>query len=348
MKALWIPIFSMRSHETGEYSILKDGNFQLTLARVLASDFDHVFLAVPDNASDVIEVSSRLRQYSEITLLPMKYGVNAVQTREQFWEMNDSLLPTYEIFADVVITDITGYDGRLPFVNNFNITKLPELDRPYIDKFFETDLESIERALFTTVLNPRQRQYILEQRPDLLDKIFVNTKCVHRALLPQPDLDTMPTDSHTIFWPFRISDTAYRFEEFLRSFENQELHHEGYKIVVTDPNDSLKIEKPYLSKIKPSKAEYYETLRRRPVIVMLDDIDTVLHPGTIEFFVFGCPVITYIAGLITNPNAITNLTWLEHQLSNLVYNPVDVSAFAYDQHEIDSLYNKAFIDVRTN
>lgn len=346
MNVLFAPIFSMRSYETGKYAILKDGNFQLTMARVLASDFDRVFVAVPEDSSDLDELTERFKDSPQVYFIEMKYGANAVSTRDFFWIANADMMKNLEMNFDVLITDITGYSGTKPVVYNFNITKLPELDRPYIDRFFEQDLKSIERSLFTTVINPRQREYILEVRPDLINKVIVNTKCAHTDLLPK--FDVPAADSKMIFWPFRISDKAYKFAEFMEAFESQGLHEDGWHVVITDPNDTIAVTRGYISKIKPSKEQYYRILSTRPVIVMLDDIDTVLHPGTIEFFHYGCSVITFSSDLIQNTNTIPDLRWLRWALQDLKYNELDMSSFVYCTHEIDSLYNKAFIDVRSN
>lgn len=347
MKVLWVPIFSMRSYVDGKYAILKDGNFQLTMARIFACNFGPVTIAVPSESSDFDEVVERFKHVRDITFLKVRYGTNAVDTRETFWEMNYPWVRArYELDGawDLLITDITGYPGKFPVIYNFNITKLPELDRPYIDKFFEQDLKSIEQSLFTTVLNPRQREYILEVRPDLMNKVIVHTKCVHQDLIPRSDVPIWPFSDKVIFWPFRISDAAYKWEEFVETFIQYGLD-DSYQIIVTDPNDTLKNEPWFVTKIKPTKEEYYRLLDSRPTVVMLDDIDTVLHPGTVEFFAYNCPVITFKSKLIDNPNSISNLSELEDKLNNLVYNSREqadwlVHPFFYERYEIDELYNE--------
>jgi hypothetical protein len=354
MKVLWCPLFSMRSYETGKYAILKDGNFQLTMSRVLASNFDSVTVAVPDNSSDFDELKSRFKDDQRILFIQLKYGANAVETREKFWDFNDDFIEYFvdEFLVDVVISDITGYPGKKPIIYNFNITKLPELDRPYIDKFFEQDLASIEQSLFTTVLNPRQREYILEVRPDLIDKVIVNTKCAHESLMPRHEVASIEwaRSMKKIFWPFRISDKAYKWDEFLVWFQASGLADDGYTIDITDPNDTAKHLPPFVKKLKLDKASYYAMLSNRFTVVMLDDIDTVLHPGTIEFFHYGCPVITFESKLIDNPNSIVDLNELGYAVRNVVYNVIDTQVwnFVYRTGEVDSLYNKDFVNVRSN
>lgn len=351
MNVVWLPIFSMRSYETGKYSILKDGNFQLTAARILASDFDRVIVAVPEDSTDFDDALQHFfKGHSRVFFWKVKYGKNAVETRERFWELNDWRMIDH--YGDVVISDITGYPGKKPVIYNFNITKLPELDRPYIDKFFEQDLASIEQSLFTTVLNPRQREYILEVRPELHDKVIAHFKCAHEALLPKHQLASIEwaRKMKKIFWPFRISDKAYKWEQFLAAFEAQGLADEGYTIDITDPNDTAKNLPPFVKRTKLDKAAYYQMLANRFTVVMLDDIDTVLHPGTIEFFHYRCPVITFESKLIDNENAIVDLQQLGQAVRNVVYNVADTQVwnFVYRTGEIDPLYNKDFINVRSS
>lgn len=350
MKVLWCPLFSMRSYETGKYAILKDGNFQLTMARVLASNFDSIYVTVPEEASDFEEVLERYKGLPQIHFIKMKYGKNALETREQFWVLND--IHAFDNSIDVVVSDITTCPTTKPIIYNFNITKLPELDRPYIDKFFEQDLASIEQSLFTTVLNPRQREHILEVRPDLHDKVIAHFKCAHESLMPKHEVASIEwaRSMKKIFWPFRISDKAYKWDEFLEAFQAQGLAEDGYTIDITDPNDTAKDLPPFVKRYKLDKASYYAMLSNRFTVVMLDNIDTVLHPGTIEFFYYHCPVITFESELIDNENAIVDLNELGSAVRNVVYNVIDTQVwnFVYRTGEVDSLYNKDFVNVRSN
>ena len=84
---------------------------------------------------------------------------------------------------------------------------------------------------------------------------------------------------------------------------------------------------------------------------MLDDIDTVLHPGTIEFFHYGSPVIAFEADLIDNPNAIKSLDELPQALDRIRFDSFDEARwrthrFVYSSHEIDQYYNQVFVNVR--
>lgn len=351
MKTLWLPIFSMRSYDTGQYAITKDGNFQLTMARILASDFDELVIALPDDCSDFDEFKAQTKDATEgknITFVRLRYGSNAVDTRNMFWKLNEDFFYSEAILDfDLLITDITGYTGTMsydiPFINNFNVTKLPELDRPYIDQFFDSDIKNMEAALFTTVINPRQREYILQVAPHLKDKVIAYTKVAHTSFMPS-DHKTRPfTPSRTIFWPFRISDKAYKFDAFLEMFEREKLY-QKFKLVITDPNDSYKGDSKHVTKVKLSKAEYYEMLQKNPIVVMLDDIDTVLHPGTIEFFVYNCNVITLPNELVNNVLQVESIDHIPQVLFDLGYNNnTNVQDFYYGYKEVSTIYCKDFV-----
>lgn len=337
----------MRSYETSQYSICKDGNFQLTFARIVASNFDSIQFAVPYQSSDLeefLDQNEHLIKDRDISIRNMFYGVNAVDTRKTFWDLNAKAIAhgLFEEF-DLVITDITGYPGKTPYINNFNVTKLPELDRPYIDEFFEQDIKAMEGALFTTVINPRQREYILEKASHLKDKVFAYTKVAHSQMMPSDNKTRIFTPQREIFWPFRISDKAYKFNEFLEVFIEAKLDRK-YKIVITDPNDTYKGDHKFITKIKLSKQEYYEKLQKKPIVVMLDDIDTVLHPGTIEFMHYNCPVITLLNELVGNSLQVETISEIPQLLDNLSYNNrTNTRDFVYSYKEKSEKYNKEFV-----
>lgn len=353
-RVLWIPIFSMRSYETGEYSILKDGNFQLTLSRMIASDFDEIIMTRPTLVSDFEEfreLISRLPKLRDrLSFTPAEYGINAVETRQKFYEVNASVLSTLLNIVDYVVTDITGFyklNSDKPYVNNFNITKLPHLQRDYIDQFFDEDVKSIEQSMLTTVINESQRNYIRLVKPDLAKKVLTYTMVANENLLPYPNDDEIfyPIENmsydRTIFWPFRISDKAYKFQEFLKIFIENGLFRD-FDLIISDPNDSYTENHSFIKKIKPTKQEYYKILAACPIIIMLDEMDDVLHPGTIEFFYYNCPIITFRNNIIDHANQILTMDEIPHVLRSLYFESKDICDFIYSPFEISDVYCKGY------
>lgn len=274
-----VPILSMRSYETGQYAILKDGNFQLHLHRANPGDV----ITYPRNASDIKECE---RLFPEFKFVPLWYKDNAYNTRKYFWSENefvvDSLIAYYD--CDFLITDITGYDGAFDVEFNFNITADPNKPRFYIDEFLKTDMLSVNRSLQTTVLNERQKEVLINAGADG-NKIIVTQKVIRPSIMQRLVGDLAPIHLDGIFHPFRISDPCYRFEQVVECAIQL-----GQPLYITDPNNSFdrnKYPEEALIRIfKPTKTEYYQILKGRPKIQYFENPEEVFHPGLGEFIYF--------------------------------------------------------------
>lgn len=281
-----VPIFSMRSHETGMYDILKDGNFQLHINRASPGDM----VVVPTNSvKNYYGILDRLG----LTYIELSYPENAYASRKEFWNKNQEAI---DLILDglphkfTLIVDITGYKGRHPYIFNSNITKDPEVSRPYIDEFIEVDVETVNNSEYTTVLNESQKTTLVANGAKA-DKISVCTKVIRPGvpeLLRNGNKYEVPfMPGSWIFHPFRISDKCYDFERVLRETKEQ-----GYFLVITDPNDSYvhTKENRHVVVIKPSKEEYYSILANGVEIMYHEDPSKVFHPGLAEFIYFNAKI----------------------------------------------------------
>ena len=141
-------MFSMYSRETNKYSLLKDGNFQLHLARANKNDL----FIIPSNCYDFDEFLSTT-MLDENRFLELELPVSAVNIRETFWEQNEdfifNLLDKHQITQ--IVCDMTGAGQRIlakvEVCYNLNISSDPENPRPYIDKFLERDVDGINKSL---------------------------------------------------------------------------------------------------------------------------------------------------------------------------------------------------------
>jgi len=279
MHKLRIPIYSMRSHIDNTYSILKDGNLKIHLCRM---DLDNDYLVIPNNTKDLLEFIN-LNLIPSNHLIQAKYGINAVDTRDTFWINNLKLID--QLNLDIV-TDITGYPGQRNFSNNFNITKLPNIKRSYIDKFFNSDIESIKKAEITTVLNQCQKDYIISLYPELEDKVVVNQKVISKEYFDKVGVEKIDIEigEKTIFFPFRLSDLAYKFEQTVDKYKD-------YDFIITNPNDSYSGNYKNVKIIKPTKKQYYWILSQQPTIIYNENPELVFHPGLMDFIYFNCNII---------------------------------------------------------
>ena len=268
-----IPIYSMRSYETGEYSILKDGNFKLHINRM---DWDNDYLVVPNKISDLDEFLD-LDIISERQLMFADYGENAYDTRKNFWKNNK--WPSMLAFD--VVTDITGFPYKNNFVNNFNITKDPEVSRWYIDEFIYSDINSIRKAKNTFVLNQGQKDYLLSIDPKL--NIKVSQKVIRKEYFDKVGIEVPELEDFDIFFPFRISDPAYKFTEVVENNPEK-------TILITDPNDSYTENYSNIIKKRFTKRQYYGIISTRPKIIYNENPNKIFHPGLADFIYFGCDI----------------------------------------------------------
>ncbi len=307
MKKLIVPIFSMRSYDDNGYTVLKDGNFQLHLHR--ASDED--IIVVPRNIVDEAEL---VKLFPNKKFVTMEYGINALATREKFWsELNLEIV--YSLFhsnnCDVLVTDITGYSGKLPVIFNFNITSDPENPRDYIDKFLGHDVLSVNKSIRTYVLNRGQKEVLIANGANP-SKIIVCQRVINPYILESyvRDLDPLYLGHNTIFFPFRISDKCYKFDLVV----NESMKKYGGAVFITDPNDSFDREKysdlAIIHRMKLSKVDFYRVLLGQPKIVYHENPEKVFHPGLAELIYFNANIICEynlpnICDLIINPGEDT-------------------------------------------
>lgn len=277
----------MRSYETGLYDVSKDGNFQLHISRANPGDA----VAFPKN-------SIGIDQFTDLglTFLPMEYGINAYDTRSNFWKNPHNI----EIISslpevDEVILDVSGAPSLWTDISyNFNITSHPLIKRPYIDEFLKRDVDSINKSRRTTVLNEWQKIWLI-QNGALEGKIEVDQRVVNPLVLEKytSSIDPVKCDywreifEGFIFFPFRISDSCYKFEKVLEMAGLL-----GMGVLITDPNESYKNDHFNVQKYVPTKEEYYTMLSAQPKIIYYEDPEFCFHPGLGELIYFDCEIIS--------------------------------------------------------
>ena len=238
---------------------------------------DNDYLVVPNKISDLDEFLD-LDIISERQLIFGNYGKNAYETRKNFWHNNDI---NFEALGFDVITDITGFPYENKFINNFNITKDPNNPRWYIDEFINQDVASILKAENTFVLNQGQKDYLLTVYPTL--NITVSQKVISKKYFDKVGIEIPKVPDFDIFFPFRLSDPAYKFTEVVENNPDQ-------TILITDPNDSYTENYSNVIKKRFTKREYYGIISTRPKIIYHEDPEKIFHPGLADFIYFGCDI----------------------------------------------------------
>lgn len=236
MKLLIVPIYSMRSHDTGMYNLLLDSNMNIALHKcsVLSSDYV-VHITIPRNANQVAEVQDIVRYFDcEVTFLPIKYGKHAGETRDI---LNESVKGIHFKYYDKVELGVASID---PIIKNTEYhlynTSILGTSRPYADKHFPALLKRLNagyRVNFSCTNQlykiPKHQLHLCSTDMKLFSKQFnsyMMQKFVDEDLY---QILSAAVDYGAYFFPFRLSDPCYKWE-YISQVDKQ--------IIITDPNDS--------------------------------------------------------------------------------------------------------------
>lgn len=321
--------YSMRNHSDGKYNMLLDGNLNLTLHRLsfLEDKKVDVYITRPTNVDEEqLHILEDFIDYNpllpNIKFLPIEYGINALDNRTTVPKhLSTDVFDNIESNADLIVSDFENYEPqfRLPYdrkaklIYNFNISKVEELDRPYIDDFFDKQMTRIPQADYTYVLNENQRDYLIDQKRVLIDQKMVQSKVVvdheqfnQQFLASQCDFFKKYSDKKLIesqldqyknydivFFPFRISDKCYDIQGVI-DYAKQKYFNPI--ILTTDPNDSQDDLDPIVKKLDMGsglgkKANYLLILSRylqdrdMDIICFENPVD-VLHQSLLEIYSF--------------------------------------------------------------
>ena len=292
MKVLIIPQFSMRSHKTGTYSLLADGNLNIVLHHIFNSSKTNEYtITIPDKHAhadlEVLEDKILPMFKCKITILPIKYGLNADDNRTV---VPDSINVNFLEYAQV-ISYFENLRPGIPWVLKMHMSKIQELDRPYADKHYESFIDALydPNLIQADVLNYAQYEQVERTHYLRAYKVNVNEQCLNKKFYKKmfkeftnykmaDSLDTViPYDA--IFFPFRISDKAYDFEAVKKL---------GRPIVVTDPNESLDDYDCEVIKLQGNMKEILYSMialmqhRKDIKIVLYEDCELAVHQLIVE------------------------------------------------------------------
>ena len=291
---------SMRSYKTGEYNFHLDGNINLTLHRLVMTGVKKFTWILPKNHSKIgIEYLYKILSNLGIKckFIFIDYGKNAYENRKVVPKSFNALDKfSFNIYNKYIISDFCGIEANL---YTFNISKVPGLDRWYIDEFIEYQQKAADKAP-VIVLNENQKE-LLSGNIIVQDKIMSNKlldmqfalNCnwqYKRALIKT--LKQYNTNFiSAVFFPFRISDPAYRFNDVLEYCKKYDKY-----LITTDVNDSAPDDKCIinLSHLEDKKKTYFSLIalyltQEFPLdleVICYDNIFEVMHQAPIELAYF--------------------------------------------------------------
>lgn len=289
---------SMRTYDTNEYQLLYDGNINLTLNRIYKLDRSYtVFITIPTkhNKSHLIQLKKFIADNIKcaVYFIPIEYGINADENRTVVPKNIEStlcVLGEHRVFvSDFELIDADIY--------TFATSKVDGMLRPYVDKWID-----VQQKLTAPIFVLNHNQTILLPNAIIQDKVmseallnakrdfYINAHNVSRDI--DVVLNAARNEQEIIFFPFRISDRAYKFAEILALAKIY-----NWKIIATDNNHSGK-EDPHVYYVKTEyKQTFYMQLLSSDIpftILCFEDQFVASHQGIMELVYYASDKFKFI------------------------------------------------------
>lgn len=286
---LFIPVYSMRSYETGKYKLNCDGNMARVLSMIYSSNPLFVDIYIPSNnmidQDDFIALKRKLFNKGidkKVRFIHTKYGANAKETRALNTILNTDMNYGRASY-DVVIVEpqVSVIDASILYGKTNVIYWCVASETISYSPWFTKDYKDLDKYLaqnfVTACATQSQVDYLggLSYKDEFYNPEFSDTKI--------------------IFFPFRLSDESYQWEKFQQMI--YQLCKEGvrdFSVIVTDPNASIKTSNiPNLVFAPSSSPIYVSILKGKPIIPYFEKADEVKHIGIEEMVMYNCDIVCY-------------------------------------------------------
>lgn len=292
-KILFIPVYSMRSYETGVYNLAADGNMARVVSKALdiGPDANKIVILIPENSIGVEKYSDMLNS-NTILLECDAYGENAAETRNNpdkliEW-IKENIAPGIVGMYDYVIVEpnllvekLDEYYGLGNKLIYWCVASATDRGTPWFCKDYAELDKKLASKYETWCASQGQVNYLKgkSQVATFYNPHYFNYK--------------------TIFFPFRLSDPNYNAAKLIHFVDMLvDLGITNFKVLYTDPNDSNVFKDNSMFVKVPSQKEVYtEILKAKPIIPYFEDHYVLNHIGINEFKYYGCKVIMYRPGL---------------------------------------------------
>lgn len=281
---LMIPIFSMRSYETGIYNLSADGNMARILSFLLNANYKFATVLIPDKCSGIEEIKTILKKNNANPVYfhcTNAYGENAKQTREDVKSFLNVLMNEIDPDPyDIIITEpnMLSWELALYFPKKtiyWCVASVTDQGTPWFVKKYETIDRNIASLVPTCCA-------VQAQVNALKGKSFVGEF-----------YDPTKFDFKVIFFPFRLTDENYKAKEFYEFVSK--LYDSGkrnFKVLYTDLNESgIFSEVDPFEKVSSKKTNYISILKGKPIIPYFDNSEVLLHISYKEFEYYGCKIV---------------------------------------------------------
>ena len=324
-----VPMYSMRDYETGQYNLMCDGNVNRVLSKLSQCKDVTLEILVPENVVGHTrnwferELMRLKREgcLTEFYLINCDYGENANATRKdpKWFNVVDSVVKQRDIDIFIFEPNIVGsylqlFEGAYDFDaiywcpvsayddRNASPSMGDRVANPsFISEFKNIDV-SLARSFEIWVASQSQWEYFTDIVGVMNVKLDNNLFDVEQFLPTFSDVASdaidYPEFKNTVFFPFRLTDDGYEFKKIVyvlnEAMRKGEL--KGLKVLYTNPNNSdlpkeMKLDPSIYFEVPSDRWNYYKILKRRPIIIYMDDPTKILHMSIFEFAHFNCPII---------------------------------------------------------
>lgn len=288
--ALFVPVYSMRSYETGKYKLNCDGNMARVLSMIYDSNVLFADILIPSgnmlDRNDFLELKRKVRNKGLEKKISFKhtagYGANAKETRASNMIINIPPGINKQSYDVVIVEPQTAViDASIVYGNDKIIYWCVASETISFSPWFTKDYKDLDKYLAQNFVTACATQSQVDYLGGLSYKDeFYNPKF---------------SDTKIIFFPFRLSDESYQWEKFQQMVF--QLCHDGVKdfsVIITDPNASVKTSNIQNVTFAPSSSPIYiSILKGKPIIPYFEKADEVKHIGIEEMVMYNCDIICY-------------------------------------------------------
>lgn len=287
-RILYIPIYSMRSYETGLYDVSCDGNVNRFISKFSKINYKSLTITYPEKTENEYFIRCFLRRVDLIKC--EAYGINALATRKneegwfKFLHKLDRSKYDVVLFEPNVIGKYQ-FEDRIKVMYWMPVSSTINNRVEFLKEFYDLDLiNTLKYETFVCSKNQKELYTTAHIDNDVFaNSIFIDEETIY------PYDSSYHYEKNIIFNPFRQSDKGYKIKELYTALEA--IDKSKYIVLYSAPNGfDVQTSIPRM-RVKTDRKIYYNILKSRPIIVYLENPDEILHTSIFEFMYFNCRLI---------------------------------------------------------
>ena len=280
-RVLFIPVYSMRSHETGKYNLMADGNFTRVLSVIKKYKPAYASVTIPAesivqdiNAVKSIVIPGVSLAFCETFL----YGVNANGTRKSLAPLDAGDLNDYDAIVSepqTMTRDLIAHGFRDKLYYWCIATSTDDWPIWFVDEFKYQD-RKIAGEVTTIVATESQKESLGANA--VVDDFYIPAE-----------------KKQILYFPFRPSDPNYEFDMFKLMLNRLRANGlwDKFDVIMPDLNDSAGSLPSYIKKVPSDHAVYQAIINGMPIVPYYEHMDRLPHISIYEMIEARCRIVTW-------------------------------------------------------